>query len=175
MSDDQQQTLTALTVELLSAFVANNNVRSEDLPALIAATHQALSGLGATIPEPDEPVAEEHVAAVTARKSLADRNVILSMIDGKPYKSLKRHLTSRGMSPEDYRSRYRLPASYPMVAPGYSEERRAVAKRLGLGRKRSAPATEADGEPTEPRASALAAVPAKRKYTRRAKSADSTT
>ncbi len=134
MDTTQQQDLTELTVELLSAFVANNSVRSDDLPALIASTHAALSGLAAPAAEAAAG-AESHQPAVTARKSLANRDFIISLIDGKPYKSLKRHLTGHGLTPEEYRSRYSLPATYPMVAPGYSDARREVAKRLGLGRK----------------------------------------
>ena len=156
MADDSSLDLTGLTVELLSAFVANNNVRSEDLPTLITSTHAALAGLSQSTrePEPDVPALEAvHEPAVTARKSLASRDVILSMIDGKPYKTLKRHLSGHGLTPDSYRARYNLPATYPMVAPGYSEARREAAKRLGLGRKpRSADAPEA----------APAAPPAKR-------------
>ena len=138
-----QQDLTELTVELLSAFVANNAVRSDDLPALIASTHAALSGLTATTAEP-AAIPDQHQPAVTARKSLANRDFIISLIDGKPYKSLKRHLTGHGLTPEEYRARYGLAATYPMVAPGYSDARREVAKRLGLGRKpRVAPAENA--------------------------------
>ena len=66
------------------------------------------------------------------------------MIDGKPYKALKRHLTKHGLTPAGYRERYKLPANYPMVAPGYSEQRRDVAARVGLGRKKAA-ALSADG------------------------------
>ena len=136
MADEQQSDLTTLTVDLLSAFVSNNNVRSEDLPGLIQSTHAALSGLNA--PSPASPESEpEFTGAVSARKSLASRDHIISMIDGKPYRSLKRHLSSHGLTPDDYRQRYKLPSSYPMVAPGYSEQRREVAKRLGLGRKRN--------------------------------------
>ena len=135
--DTTQTDLVELTVELLSAFVANNNVRSDDLPALIASTHAALSGLAA--PAEAAPASETHQPAVTARKSLANRDVIISLIDGKPYKSLKRHLTGHGLTPEEYRQRYGLPATYPMVAPGYSDARREVAKRLGLGRKPRSP------------------------------------
>ena len=137
----QQQDLTELTVELLSAYVANNNVRSNDLPGLITSTHAALSGLTTTVAEP-APV-EEHQPAVTARKSLANRDFIISLIDGKPYKSLKRHLTGKGLTPKEYRIRYGLAATYPMVAPGYSDARREVAKRLGLGRKPRAALEEA--------------------------------
>ena len=139
MDATQQQDLTELTVELLSAFVANNNVRSDDLPGLIASTHAALSGLTTTTAEP-AATADQHQPAVTARKSLANRDFIISLIDGKPYKSLKRHLTGHGLTPEEYRSRYGLAATYPMVAPGYSDARREVAKRLGLGRNSRAAA-----------------------------------
>jgi predicted transcriptional regulator len=140
MSDQPQPNLTELTVDLLAAFVSNNSVGARELPDLIASTHVALSSLegnGAAA----EPVAgtqqgpEEFAPAVSARKSLGKREHILSMIDGKPYKTLKRHLSRHGLTPDQYRARYRLPADYPMVAPAYSEARREVAKRLGLGRK----------------------------------------
>lgn len=158
MESTQQQDLTELTVELLSAFVANNNVRSDDLPALIASTHAALSGLTGPAAEPASGGSETHQPAVTARKSLANRDFILSLIDGKPYKSLKRHLTGHGLTPDEYRSRYGLPSSYPMVAPGYSDARREVAKRLGLGRKpRNPEATEAPKPARKPRAKAAPA------------------
>ncbi len=137
MPSDAPIDLTTLTVDLLSSYVAHNNVRHEDLSSLISTTHAALTKLNT--PEPSEaetkPGTEEYEPAVTARKSLASRDHILSMIDGKPYKSLKRHLSTRGLTPEQYRERYKLPASYPMVAPGYSDQRREVATRLGLGRK----------------------------------------
>ena len=138
MADDTSLDLTGLTVELLSAFVANNSVRSEDLPVLITSTHAALAGLSQSAPEPElKPAPDEvtHEPAITARKSLFNRDVIVSMIDGKPYKTLKRHLSGHGLTPDSYRARYNLPVTYPMVAPGYSEARREVAKRLGLGRK----------------------------------------
>ena len=162
MADAASNDLTELTVELLSAFVANNNLRSEDLPALIASTHAALFGLAA--PGQGEPQpAEQHQPAVTPRKSLANRDFIISLIDGKRYKSLKRHLTGHGLTPEEYRSRYSLPSSYPMVAPGYSDARREVAKRLGLGRKpkaaEPAPAAKPVRKPRAPKISSAAAAP----------------
>ena len=141
MADEISLNLTGFTVELLSAFVSNNNVRAEDLAGLIGSTHAALAGLTAAEAQPETPE-EEVTPAVTVRKSLADRNYIVSMIDGKPYRTLKRHLTSNGLTPAEYRSRYNLPASYPMVAPGYSDQRRDVAHRLGLGRKPAKPAPE---------------------------------
>jgi predicted transcriptional regulator len=130
---DPGTNLTELTVDLLSAFVSNNTVRSDDLPGLIASTHAALAALDAGTGDASSP--PEHVPAVSVRKSLGSREHIVSMIDGKPYKTLKRHLSTHGLTPDEYRARYNLPASYPMVAPAYSEHRRAVAKKLGLGRK----------------------------------------
>lgn len=150
MTDDAID-LTALTVDLLSAFVANNNVRSDDLPALIASTHAALAGLNAGSDEPALAAAPEYTGAVSSRKSLGSRDHIISMIDGKPYKTLKRHLSGHGLTPDTYRERYGLAANYPMVAPGYSEQRRDVAKRLGLGRKPKQQAAEAPvAAPTTP-------------------------
>lgn len=134
MADEHRDLLTTLTVDIVSAFVANNKVRTEELPGLIASAHATLAALGGKTAAADT-VEPEHVPAVTARKSLANRDHIVSMIDGKPYRSLKRHLGAHGLTPDEYRARYKLPATYPMVAPGYSEARRAVAKKLGLGRK----------------------------------------
>ena len=82
----------------------------------------------------DEPV-EEFAPAVSVRKSLASPDHIISMIDGKPYRTLRRHLTGHGLTPDAYRQRYNLKADYPMVAPTYSESRRAMAHKIGLGRK----------------------------------------
>lgn len=143
MTEAAQPDLTALTVQLLSAYVANNTLPSSELPALIESTRKALSGEAA---QADAP-APDHVPAVSVRKSLASRDHLISMIDGKPYKSLKRHLGTHGLTPAEYRQRYGLAADYPMVAPGYSEQRREVARRLGLGRKKSgvAKATSKDG------------------------------
>lgn len=132
MADRTDATLRELTVDVVSAFVSNNSIRSEDLAHLIQSTHDALAGLGQNASSADSS-AEEFTGAVTARKSLGSREHIISMIDGKPYKTLKRHLSGHGLTPDEYRARYKLPASYPMVAPAYSERRREVAKQLGLG------------------------------------------
>src|SRR5204863_109904 len=157
MAENEQPDLTQLTVQLLSAYVSNNSVPNEDLAKLIAATRTALGGAS----EPATPAAPEFEPAVTVRKSLASRDHILSLIDGKPYRSLKRHLGSHGLTPAEYRERYKLPKTYPMVAPGYSEERREVAKRLGLGRKPTAPAAAPDAKTTAAPAAARPA-PAKK-------------
>jgi predicted transcriptional regulator len=104
---------------------------------------------------------------VTVRKSLASKDHILSLIDGKPYKTLRRHLSGHGLTPEQYRERYKLKADYPMVAPSYSEKRREVAHRLGLGSKgRSAKAAAAAPAP-EPAPAPTPAPEAKAKRPRR--------
>ena len=101
------------------------------------ATLNALStdGTGSGEGGSDDAAAEEHTPAVTARKSLASKDHIISMIDGKAYKTLKRHLSTNGLTPEAYRQRYNLKADYPMVAENYATMRRDLAKKIGLGRK----------------------------------------
>jgi predicted transcriptional regulator len=131
MADIEQPDYTKLTVQLLSAYVANNIVASEDLASLIQSTRAAL--IAETVTPPADVV--EHVPAVSIRKSIASREHILSLIDGRPYKTLKRHLATHGLTPADYRARYALPENYPMVAQAYSEQRRAVAQKLGLGQR----------------------------------------
>lgn len=133
MSENSQPDITTLTVQLLSAFVSNNSVTSEGLPELIRTTRIALTEDPAA--DSADAQAATYTPAVSVRKSLSSPDHILSMIDGKPYKTLKRHLATNGLSPDEYRQRYNLPKSYPLVAPSYSEARRAVATRLGLGRK----------------------------------------
>jgi len=85
--------------------------------------------------------------AVSVRKSLASKDHILSMIDGKPYKTLRRHLSTHGMTPDEYRQRYGLKSDYPMVAPNYSEQRSAMAKKFGLGAKGRHGKADADATP----------------------------
>lgn len=131
MADTEQPDLTAMTVQLLSAYFSNNQVPAGDIAGIIEATRGALEGMG----EAETPAPVEHVPAVSVRKSLGSREHLISMIDGKPYKTLKRHLATNGLTPAEYRERYKLPRDYPMVAPAYSEHRRAVAAKLGLGRK----------------------------------------
>ena len=162
MADDNSADLTTLTVQLLSAYVSNNQVPSGELAGLIQSTRAALAPEAAPAAAPEI----EHQPAVTVRKSLASRDHIISLIDGKPYKSLKRHLSSHGLSPAEYRARYKLAKEYPMVAPGYSERRREVAKRLGLGRKPAVSASapveaETPSLAPETKAEAPASVPAK--------------
>lgn len=147
MADNDQPDYTTLTVQLLSAYVANNNVESGDLAGLIQSTRAALVGEPAVV----EPEAPQHAPAVSIRKSLASSDHILSLIDGRPYKTLKRHLAANGLTPDEYRARYDLPKTYPMVAPAYADMRRAVAQRTGLGQRTATPASVAEPEVQEKR------------------------
>ncbi|BAV64697.1 MucR family transcriptional regulator [Sphingobium cloacae] len=148
MTDGVNSDLNMLAVQLLSAYVANNTVPREDLVELIRSTRAALDE---PVKEAAPPAEQPPVAAVSVRKSLASADHILSMIDGKPYKTLKRHLATHGMTPDEYRTKFGLPKTYPMVAPSYSERRRAVAKEVGLGQRRaeSMPAAGATKEKTK--------------------------
>ena len=130
MSDDAE-TIIALTADIVAAHVSNNSVSVSDLPAIIAGVHAALAGLGN--PTVAEPAKQE--PAVSIRNSIKP-DFLVCLEDGKKVKMLKRHLmTAFGMTPDAYRAKWGLPASYPMVAPNYAETRRALAVKIGLGRK----------------------------------------
>ena len=130
--NELQETLITLTADIVAAHVSNNSVAVSDLPVLIAHVHGALSNLGG--PAPIEVVKQE--PAVSVRSSIKP-DFIVCLEDGKKLKMLKRHLmTHYQMTPEQYRAKWNLPADYPMVAPNYAEQRRTLAKKIGLGTKR---------------------------------------
>jgi predicted transcriptional regulator len=120
------------TAGIVAAFVANNPVPAASLPELIASTYGALVAL--TQPAP-APAPEKLVPPVPIKKTITP-DAIISLEDGQPYKSLKRHLTSRGLTPEQYREKWGLPSDYPMVAPNYAAQRSELAKAMGLGQIR---------------------------------------
>ena len=127
-----QETLISLTADIVAAHVSNNSVAVSDLPQLIQNVHSALTGLGTAPVEPE--VKQE--PAVSVRASVKP-DYIVCLEDGKKLKMLKRHLmTHYQMTPEQYRAKWNLPADYPMVAPNYAEQRRTLAKKIGLGTKR---------------------------------------
>ena len=135
---DTEYNNVELATELTVAWLANPNTRTsvDDIPSFLKSMYDTVQALGTTeTPEAPEQPMQEHTPAVTVRKSLASKDHIVSMIDGKPYKTLRRHLSSNGLTPEEYRARYNLKPDYPMVAESYSEARRAMAKSIGLGRK----------------------------------------
>lgn len=123
--------LLALTADIVSAHVSNNNVPLSEVPNLIRSVHGSLAGLG----QAAIPVEEAKEPAVSIRASVKP-DYIVCLEDGKKLKMLKRHLmTHYQMTPDQYREKWNLPASYPMVAPNYAERRRALAHEIGLGRK----------------------------------------
>jgi predicted transcriptional regulator len=138
MADAQDETLLALTADIVSAHVSNNSVAVGDVPGLIARVHGALAGLGG-----EAPIVEpQQQPAVSVRASVKP-DFIVCLEDGKKLKMLKRHLmTHYQLTPAEYRAKWNLPADYPMVAPNYAEQRKALALKIGLGRKpRSAAST----------------------------------
>jgi predicted transcriptional regulator len=130
--DNGAELLIELTAEIVAAYVSNNSVAANDLPNVISQVHAALGG--ATMPT--EEVVEKPKPAVSVRRSIQN-DYLICLEDGQKFKSLKRHLmTHYGLTPEQYREKWDLPADYPMVAPSYAEARSRLAKEMGLGQKR---------------------------------------
>jgi len=128
-----QPDLMELTTDIVAAYVANNSVPVAELPTLLSGVHAALAGLGAPSASA-EPKAEKLTAA-QIRKSITP-DALISFLDGKPYKTLKRHLNGNGLTIEQYRERFGLPRDYPSTAASYSEQRSKLALALGLGQQR---------------------------------------
>jgi predicted transcriptional regulator len=127
--------LLALTAQIVSAHVTKNSVEVGELPGLIRNVFKTLTGLGDVQPA---PAAEAAKPAVSAARSVFNTHIIC-MECGKKMTMLKRHLmTEHGLSIDQYRSKYSLPATYPMVAPDYAKTRSSLAKQMGLGKSRSA-------------------------------------
>ena len=130
--ENLSETLITLTADIVSAHVSNNSVAVNDLPVLIQNVHNALSELTGSKDEP----APKPEPAVSIRSSIKP-DYIVCLEDGKKLKMLKRHLmTHYQMTPDEYRQKWGLNADYPMVAPNYAEQRRTLAKKIGLGTKR---------------------------------------
>lgn len=137
----EQTNLIELTTRIVEAHVQGAKVNSKEMPELIRETYAALAALGKAVAPEEEP---RPMPATTARKSLSNPDQIISMIDGKGYKTLKRHITRHGYTPETYRETFGLAADYPMVAPAYSARRSQMAKQIGLGRKAGQPRAPAN-------------------------------
>lgn len=130
-STDQAGDLLTLTAEIVAAHVSNNTVAVGDLAQLINQVYHSLANIGSVAPAP----AARPQPAVTVKKSIQP-DYLICLEDGKKLKMLKRHLrTTYNMSPDEYRTKWALPADYPMVAPNYAKQRSDFAKQIGLGRK----------------------------------------
>lgn len=133
MSENTDASLIEMTVEIVAAYVAGNELPSTELPALISTVYASLKNTRAGTPVLES---KELVPAVPAKKSVFPDHIVC-LEDGKKFKSLKRHLrSSYDMSPDEYRAKWGLPADYPMVAPNYAAARSELAKKIGLGRGR---------------------------------------
>ena len=131
-NEGTEDTLLTLTADIVAAHVSNNSVAVNDLPNLIQNVHSALSGISTNRSMPEAKPEPK----VSIRASIKP-DYIVCLEDGKKQKMLKRHLmTNHGMTPDEYRQKWGLAADYPMVAPNYAEQRRTLAKSIGLGTKR---------------------------------------
>lgn len=126
-------TLVELAADIVSAYVSKNSVPVAELPNLIASVHTSLTNLG----QPASAEPEKLTPSVPIKKTVTP-DYLISLEDGKQYKSLKRHLAGRGLTPEEYRRKWGLPHDYPMVAANYAAQRSELAKSSGLGRSRRA-------------------------------------
>lgn len=138
MEDNTQ--LLDMTVDIVSAYVGNNNVQATDVPGLISSIHAALTQISTGVAEVEPEIKEP---AVPVRKSITP-DFLICLEDGRKFKSLKRHLrTKYNMSPEEYRAKWGLAKDYPMVAPNYAKARSELAKQMGLGQGGRKPARAA--------------------------------
>jgi predicted transcriptional regulator len=119
-----------MAAEIVARYLGSNRLAAEEIPQLVRSVHAALATLGQApqgLPERAKPTAAQ------VRGSIRE-DALVSFLDGKPYKLLKRHLTNHGMTPAEYRERFGLRHDYPMTAPAYSAMRSKFAKDVGLGR-----------------------------------------
>jgi predicted transcriptional regulator len=123
-----------LAAQVVAAYVSSNPLPKSGLPDLILAVHSSIERLGRE-PEPAPPQAEARSPAVPIRRSVTP-DYLICLEDGKRFKSLRRHLRLHGLTPEQYREKWKLPSDYPIVAPNYAAQRSVLARKIGLGQKR---------------------------------------
>jgi predicted transcriptional regulator len=135
VEENSQPDVLSLTARVISAYVSRNSLPVASLPELIGQVHSSLKTLKVPAVEPAAPL----VPAVPIKKSVTPEYIV-SLEDGRKFKSLRRHLmTHYGLTPDEYRQKWGLPPSYPMVAPNYAAARSELAKSMGLGRKPKEP------------------------------------
>lgn len=132
-SPSESVNLTAMTAEIVAAFVSHNAVPAAELPALLQSVHTGLVAIATGAKAPEELPAP--APAVSIRQSIKS-DYLICLDDGKKFKSLRRHLATLGMTPEQYRAKWNLPRDYPMVAANYAAQRSELAKQIGLGKVR---------------------------------------
>lgn len=137
--------LIVLVADIVSAYVSNNHIQSADLPRLLGDVHGAIQTISVLPVKVSD--GEPHKVSTQEIKRSISHDYLVSFEDGKPYKTLRRHLTLRGLSAEQYRSKWGLPVDYPMTSAGYSEQRSELARSLGLGQQRRRSPSKIDPEP----------------------------
>lgn len=153
---DNQHKLIDLAVDVTAAWLGNANTRAsaQSASVVLLSAYVTLSSLpsdDADQREAAEP--ETFTPAVSVRRSLSSPDHIISLIDGKPYRTLRRHLTAHGLTPAAYRERFGLQSDYPLVAPTYATQRREIARRIGLGRPSSMRTPNSSADEPSPRSS----------------------
>jgi predicted transcriptional regulator len=152
--------LQKIVGEVAAAYFGNSHVSPAEIPTVIAQIANSLSAIGTSgVEAAPEPAERPKLTPAQIRKSITADGLI-SFEDNKPYKTLRRHLAVRGLTPEDYRAKWGLPKDYPMVAPAYSQARSNMAKAFGLGSRITAQPVP------EPPAPAAAAKPAPKRQTK---------
>lgn len=130
MTEETSTDILDMVTGIVANYVSKNSVTPDALPGLIASVHAALANVSGQAVEAEPEIERPSAAAI--RKSIKPDGLV-SFEDGRSYKSLKRHLSTRGMTPDEYRAKWGLPKDYPMVSPQYSAARSALAKQMGLG------------------------------------------
>jgi predicted transcriptional regulator len=164
---EQQLDFASITADIVASYVANNSVHRADLLNVIGTVHAALQGLAA--PKQAERAKPEPIISI--RKSVTP-DFLISLEDGKKYKTLRRHLAKLGLTPEEYRAKWGLPVDYPMVAPSYAAKRSELAKSAGLGQQRRKTAAKAVAAPKETLTAPTEAAKPKRRASSKAKTAE---
>lgn len=134
MADDSKIEMVA---DVAAAYFSANQTPIADIGKVFEAIHSSLQSLGAPV-QPEAVVEPTKPSSAQIRKSIQPDHLV-SFIDGKPYKTLKRHLSTHGLTIDDYKTKFGLGRDYPTVSPNYSAQRSAMAKSLGLGRKAAEP------------------------------------
>lgn len=135
MAEQDQDALRELVAEVAAAYFSNSHVNPSEIPNVVQQIAASLGSVGGqAAAQASEAPAQQRLTPSQIRKSVTPDGLV-SFEDGRSYKTLKRHLSGRGLTPADYRAKYGLPSDYPMVAPNYSAARSAMAKNLGLGQK----------------------------------------
>lgn len=162
---DENPDLRSLVAGVAAAYFEHSHVNASEISNVISQIASSLASIGETSTAPVSSEAEADTSAKATRAQIRrsiTADALISFEDGKPYKTLKRHLTGRGLTPAQYREKWGLGHDYPMVAPSYSEARSAMARELGLGQRgaeaRAARTAKAKGKPRAPRKAGPAAV-----------------